>query len=399
MMRVLLGLSFFIAFSSACASVGNFELVVTTPVETSLGVSGVRGPVEVWREMIDSAKQEILLGQMYASGKTGEPLDIILTRLEAAAARGVKIRFLLEANMMSASDPATVARLKSIPGLELRVLKFGGLSPGGIIHAKYMVVDGRAAFVGSQNFDWRALKHIHETGVRITDQKIVGQIKNIFQHDWQAWEILQKGGKVPALNAQPLPVNPRLKFYLVASPFAFNPGVSDSETELVRLLGTAKKEVRVTLLDYCPLQRNGKPYTVIDAAVRSALARGVQVKLLVSHWNTGQPCVDHLKSLAKVPGVEVRIMTIPEAREGFIPFARVNHSKFMVIDGALAWVGTSNWAGGYLDRTRNLEVVVKDAGFAEQLLEVHEGMWGSDYSEKIDLGRVYPKPVKGSAGK
>jgi hypothetical protein len=29
----------------------------------------------------------------------------------------------------------------------------------GVLHAKYFVVDGREAYLGSQNFDWRALAH------------------------------------------------------------------------------------------------------------------------------------------------------------------------------------------------------------------------------------------------
>ena len=64
----------------------------------------------------------------------------------------------------------------------------------------------------------------------------------------------------------------------------------------------------------------------------------MKVKLLVSHWNTEEPAIHHLKSLAMLPEVEVRIATLPRASEGFIPFARVIHTKAMTIDGELAWV-------------------------------------------------------------
>ena len=74
--------------------------------------------------------------------------------------------------------------MRAIPNLTLRVLPYGQLS-GGIIHAKYLLVDGKQAFVGSQNFDWRALEHIHETGLRITDETVVSQVQAIFEQDWR----------------------------------------------------------------------------------------------------------------------------------------------------------------------------------------------------------------------
>ena len=48
------------------------------------------------------------------------------------------------------------------------------------------VADGRRAFLGSQNFDWRALKHIHETGLLVTLPRLVRQIQEIFELDWKA---------------------------------------------------------------------------------------------------------------------------------------------------------------------------------------------------------------------
>jgi hypothetical protein len=38
----------------------------------------------------------------------------------------------------------------------------------------------------------------------------------------------------------------------------------------------------------------------------------------------------------------------------------------MVIDNQLAWVGTSNWAGGYMDLSRNLEVVLRNEKMAQR---------------------------------
>lgn len=379
----------------AAFEVPGFELVYTAPVETSLAAPDLRGPAEVWPEMIKAAKKSLVFEQMYAVNKEGEPLEPVMKALEEAGARGVKIRFLLEEKMMRASDAATIERLKKIPNLELKIWPFGKLGTDGIVHAKYFVVDGSEAYVGSQNFDWRSLKHIHETGLRISKSKIVGQMAAIFEQDWRDAGKLEKGAKVSLGKASHVAPSASQEAYLTAGPATLLPkGVVYSEDELLRLLAGAKQEVRIQLLDYSAAYRDGSYYGTIDTALRTAAARGVKIKLLVSHWNQEKPGIDYLKSLSLIPNIEVKIATIPHGSGERIPYSRVNHSKIMTIDTVVAWVGTSNWEGGYLDKLRDIEVVVKNAKLATRLSELHEQLWSSSYSAKIDVMKDYPKPDK-----
>ncbi|MFB9243180.1 phospholipase [Massilia antarctica] len=379
-------------------SIPGYELVQTAPVETTLVNDDLRSSAAVWSQLFDEARSEIVIGQFYAISKAGTPFDKVVERLEAAGKRGVKIRFLLDKKGVGLSDPATLARLRQIPNLDMRVLDYAQLTGTGIIHAKYIAVDKKAAFIGSQNFDWRAFTHIHETGLLITDAAMVAQVHAVFERDWQAQSLLAANLAVP--RAVALAVAPQAA-QLVASPAAFNPpGVADSEVVLPALLADARHEVRIQLLDYAPLgygPENTRPYySVIDNAVRAAAARGVRIKLMVSNWNTEQPGIAYLKSLALLPNVEVRIVTLPLAASGPIPFARVIHSKTMTIDGKLAWVGTSNWAGGYFDKSRNLEVVLRNEKMAQRLGALQEQTWSSSYAQPIDIAKDYPKPNKGN---
>ncbi|WP_287810540.1 phospholipase D-like domain-containing protein, partial [Pseudomonas sp.] len=172
------------------------------------------------------------------------------------------------------------------------------------------------------------------------------------------------------------------------------------EQELPRLLAEAKKEIRVQLLDYAPLAYgpdNTRPYyPVIDNALRAAAARGVLVKLMVSDWNTAPPELVYLKSLAVLPNVQVRIVTLPEASEGFIPYARVIHTKTLEVDRQVAWVGTSNWLGGYLDKSRNLEVVMRNPAMAARIEQLHAQLWDGPYARPLDINRDYPRPHPGT---
>ncbi|MGQ8817471.1 phospholipase D-like domain-containing protein [Serratia sp. NA_13] len=384
--------------AAARFAIPGYELVYTAPVETALQADDLRNTAQVWQQMFDVAKTRIDLGQFYVANQQGSLLDGVLQHLKAAGERGVKIRFLMEEKGIRISTPETLEQLKAIPNLELRIIPYQRLS-GGILHAKYLLVDGEQAFVGSQNFDWRALAHIHETGLRISDAGVVGQIQAIFEQDWQAQALLTADKPVSPLPYRPSPETLQGN-YLVASPRAYNPaGVIDSQVELPRLLATAKQRVRVQVMDYAPLSfgpEHSRPYyAVIDNALRSAAARGVKIELMVANWNTKKPDIAWLKSLALVPNVQIKIVTIPPASSGFIPFARVIHSKIMTIDGETAWIGTSNWTGGYLDNSRNLELVLHSPVMSQRVDKLYSQLWDSVYAEPLKLDYDYPAPKPG----
>lgn len=394
-MAIVWTLFFLISPLQAEITSPGLELVVTAPVETKLTKTDLRSTQEVWLELIDAAKVSLDFGQMYANSKAGEPFEKVMEALEKAGQRGVKIRFILEEKMLHASDQSTIERLKKIRNLTLRILPIGKMSEGGIFHAKYFIVDKSQAYLGSANFDWRSFKHIHETGAKIFDEVLVKDLAALFEFDWKAFEILEKDKVVAISPPKFTKATKKRDKYLIAGPRSFLPrGIPSAEEEIPILLAEAKEEIRIQLLDYYPLNRDKTFYPVLDNAIRAAQARGVKIRLLVSHWNSSKPGIDHLKSLSVLPNVEVKIMTVPEADEGFIPFARVNHSKFVAIDKDIGIIGTSNWSGGYFDKTRSAELVVRDPAMAKRLRGLHEQMWNSSYSEPIELDNEYPVPKK-----
>ena len=166
-------------------TIPGFELVHTSPVETTLTNPDLRESLAVWTELFDGAKKEIVIAQFYAVSKPGTAFEKVLASLTAAGQRGVKIRFLLDQKGVGLSEAATIAQIKAIPNLDLRLIDFNKVTGNGIVHAKYLAVDGQVAYIGSQNFDWRSFEHIHETGLRITEPAMVGQVQAIFEQDWK----------------------------------------------------------------------------------------------------------------------------------------------------------------------------------------------------------------------
>lgn len=379
----------------ACAAVlpavgpVEFEVVTTIPVETTIDGAGTRAAAVVWTEMIHSARRTLEIAEFYLSGEAGEALEPVIAAVLAAGRRGVRVRILSDA-AMAATYPETLACLQGQANIATRKFDWKHLT-GGVLHAKYFVVDGREAYVGSQNFDWRALSHIHETGLRIRSPLFAAALQRIFAADWD-----YSGGDEAAYDR--LARLPFLGFaedaYLVASPVDFNPpGVEDALEALVRLLDQARRRVTVQLLSYSVEGPKGEgPFVLIDQALRRAAGRGVSVRLLVSDWNLRPPQIDGLRGLARVPNIEVRFAVIPPARRGFIPYARVVHSKVMRVDNDLCWLGTSNWGFDYFFRSRNVEVVLRRPAVARVLDELFSSLWNGPYVQRLDPDREYRPP-------
>jgi len=378
-------LLFWLSLSEICTPQNRVTAVVTIPVETILEADDSSSTVEAWLEMICSARRTIDLAEFYLASRAGERLEEVITALLQKARQGINVRVLAE-KKMAAVYPEVLARLTATSGIAVRLFDWQELN-GGILHAKYLIVDGRECFVGSQNFDWRSLKHIHETGLRVRDTRICAALSAIFTADWD-----YSGGDRSAYEklklAKPYPFDPALR--LTASPAPFlPPGVMPSLKALTELIEDAQQEITVQLLTYTT--EDGRFSTLADALKRAA-TRGVRVRMLIADWNLRPEGLVGLRRLARIEGVEVRVAAIPPAREGFIPYARVIHSKVMRVDRDRCWLGTSNWGEDYFQRSRNIELIVESASLAVVLDGLFRSLWESPYVSRFDPDRAYEAP-------
>lgn len=374
------------ADSDDCSDV---QVVTTIPAETVLDRAGTVDTTAEWVDMINRAERTIDFSEFYLSAGENGPLQPIVAAVKAAARRGVRIRILTDTTMADIY-PHLNRRFRETANITVVLFDWRTLNSGKN-HAKFFIVDDREAFLGSQNFDWRAMKHIHETGLRIECKPVVRALKRIFELDWA----FNNGYKdaYARLNQEP-PFIFGSQIYLVASPPELNPpGVENALDTLIRLIDGAAQKITIQLLSYQVYQDDGESkFSLIDDALRRAAARGVQVKLLVSDWNKRKPGVRGVRELAAVPGIEIKFATIPEFSGGFIPYARVIHSKVMRIDDDISWVGTSNWGYGYFFQLRNVELVCRFPEMARTLDRLFDDLWSSPYTEIVDPARDYRPP-------
>ena len=148
------------------------------------------------------------------------------------------------------------------------------------------------------------------------------------------------------------------------------------------------------LLTYSP-EEYGETDSTLDVALRRAAGRGVRVKLAISDWVVNGRGLAWLKRLSQVANVEVKIVSYPEWSGGYIPFARVDHCKYAVVDTASMWIGTSNWGPGYFTGSRNLGLTLGNRPIASQARRVFESVWASDYAAPIRIDFKYPEKIRG----
>ncbi|MBC7397999.1 MAG: phospholipase [Bdellovibrionales bacterium] len=356
---LLLSLIFFHSANAA----GRLQIVQSVPIETTLATTGVLQTQAAWLDLIHSAQKTIDLEEFYLSGKSGSRLDAVIESLKAAASRGVKIRILVDSKfyLNYSADANSLAKL---PQVSLKTIDFS--STNGVMHAKYFVVDQQMGYLGSANFDWLALEHIHEIGLQFNDAGIAQSLEAVFNQDWSAGVAHQAKQSAAGFCASPASLDPV--------------GVSPTLPALVSLINSAKSSLQVQNYEYnTAVYHSPERFKELDVAIRNSAARGVQVQLLVDQ-NALKAGSEDLKALSQLKNIQIKIIRIPQWSGGPLAYARLAHSKYCLIDGAKAWIGSENWSAGYFNNSRNVGLMFEDAEPVKQLGQIYNQLWLSQYA-------------------
>lgn len=385
----------------------DFQVVESVPEATVYGQPGVQRTQQVWLRMIRGARHSIDIAAFYITEKPDGPLTPVLDALAARARAGVRVRILIDQTFLKDSTPS-LDRLRKVPGIEIRVLPVDKLT-GGVLHAKYMVIDGRSVFVGSQNWDWRALTEIHEIGARIVDPRFAQTFDAAFDFDWRlaadpnlpkaAERAMHPPAFAPVTEQDPVLLHDAGGETVTAFP-AFSPPsmiphwVTPEQPALVRMIDGAQHVFRLQVMTLSAIRHYGPRgwWPAIDTALRDAAARGVQVRIIVADWALREPMQSYLKSLAALPGITVKFSHLPPSPRGFIPYARVEHAKYAVADDRSAYIGTGNWEWSYFNNTVDASVFVHGTGPARTLSAIFDRDWNGPYVTTLKPGTEYEPP-------
>jgi len=387
------------AFPAARAATAPPALALgeSRPVGTTLGNPALPTAQSVWIEMIRGAKRSLDLEEFYFVNRPGEALQPVIDEIGRAAARGVQVRLLLDSGFLR-TYPQPADSIGHLPNVTYRPINYHKLA-GGVQHSKYMVVDGADAWIGSQNLDWRSLDQIHELGIRVREPRLSGAIDAIFASDWSAADTTRAFAPGPGTNlAWPLEVaqggGHKATVWLGASPRSTTPaGIPWDRDLVVQRIEAAKHDVVIQTLQY-GVRYKGQADSTLHRALVAAAARGVKVRLIVSDWALGGSNEPALRDLA-ARGVQVKISRVPDWNKGYVSFARVEHCKYMVVDGEWLWIGTSNWEPSYFLDTRNVGLTIHDAALGAQAGVVFETSWSAPTAAAYGTDTQLPARVHG----
>jgi len=396
--------SLFLIPTHRCFAAGgqqDFEIVESVPVETTLDVPEVRNTDQVWLEMINGATKTIDIEQFYFAARKGEPLDKVLDALERAADRGVAVRIITEESFrnQTISSCERLSKRRNISWKWISIFK----DLGGIQHSKFFVVDGENVYLGSANFDWRALRHINEMGVHVRHRECGRMLEDLFNLDWKLCDAksLKDASALFGREHYKVPFRVRdkdgeiVEFTPVFDPSGY---ITDNDLwegkKLFDLIRSARKSLHLQVLTYSPITREKEYWPELDDTLRATACKGVEIKAVLSDWSMRKPDIFYLKSLGVLPNINIKLSTIPQWSGGFIPYSRVQHSKYLLIDENTSWIGSSNWERGYFYTCRNVGMIINSRKINNLLRKVFFTTWESNYAQPLDLNRDYVMPKR-----
>ncbi|TKS72731.1 Phospholipase D3 [Collichthys lucidus] len=382
-----------------------------------------RSIADSWLHLLNKANSSVHIAAFYFTLREGD-LDssdsqgrLVFEQLKQLESKGVKLQIAVNAPQTSTQDTAELAAT----GAEVREVDLKAVT-GGIVHTKMWVVDQKHFYLGSANMDWRSLSQVKEVGLSVEDCSCLAQdAYRIFGVYWSIGDTNNNGSLPPywpaRLSALSSSQNPlRLKFngvpaqvYLSSAPPQISArGRSDDLSTILSVIEDAQEYIHISVMDYLPLSEFTEPlrfWPAIDSALRAAACtKSVQVRLLVSCWAHSPGAMftflQSLLVLNRPPlncDIDVKVFKVPSTREQMkIPFARVNHAKFMVTD-RVVYIGTSNWSENYFTQTAGVGLVVNQTGsevkagqqtLQSQAEELFHRDWSHQYATPLSVDDV-----------
>lgn len=375
------------------AAFGPVEVLKTAPQGSEFDRPPLRNALDALPEYFNRAESTIDISQMYAlyypPSSKGRAIYRIYDALIAAAQRGVRVRVLLDSLTLEGNGSETYRRMRrslaEVPGIEVRTrdLRPRSRYAGCLLHAKYLLIDGRLAVVGSHNWSFAAFADNIELSLAVDDRRLARELAAVFEEDWGGDRVIA-GRRLPAADCRPDERMDAEGPVLVVTEPGGGPSAAGVSTRsgLARVFAAAESTLDVMVnsisarVDFGPEPR----YRFVDSLIRDAAARGVRVRLLCDRW-----ALEHdsalLVALDSLPNVTVRVADIrsagPNERTGSV------HAKVVVADGTTALVGSATFSQRQIDECRNVGVLVQDVAVAAILVRMFDSLWFSVHAGRL----------------
>ncbi|MHB8646336.1 MAG: phospholipase D-like domain-containing protein [Thermomicrobiales bacterium] len=261
----------------------------------------------------------------------------VIAALKNAALRGVTVRVLLEQHPCCSDTNATQRAL--FGELQQARVQMQWTNPAfRLTHAKMALLDGATALIMSQNLTKSSFTFNREANIIDRDAVDVAALKALFAADWE--------------RSPYTPTDPNL---VIAN--------SDARQKLLMLIGGATTSLSVE-------SEEMQDPAIIDALI-AAQKRGVAVRYIGSTATASSvtPRQDGnaagRKRLVR-GGTGVRLLVTPYV-----------HTKSVVADGSVAFVGSENFSASSLDMNREVGILLTNTAIIGRLTSVFSKDWAA----------------------
>lgn len=311
-------------------------------------------------DAIDSARGHVhVLFYIWLPDRSGEKIAEAIIRAEA---RGVECRVIVDAlgsrglvrselwrQMKEAGADCVTAFPWGLPFISFLFQRLDLRN-----HRKIVVVDNRIAFTGSRNCSDMAfaVKPRFAPWVDIlmsVEGPLVRQLQSVFLADWMSYTGRDLGDMLEVVEAVE---EPGMAAQIVATgPDRRAGSVSDCLTAMIH---SARERVTITTPYYVP-------DVALDAAIRAAARRGVEVTMILPARN------DSLVVGATSEGFYHGLLAAGVRLHLFRP--GLLHAKIMTVDGRMAMVGSANLDRRSFELNYEVNMALFDPDFVAELDE------------------------------
>jgi cardiolipin synthase A/B len=288
--------------------------------EAFVGPTGLQTRIT---QLIDGATQTLDV-QMYLFTVTA-----IADRIIAAKNRGVSVRVIFDPDHEGNANVRTKLTTANVPNRNAPTLY-------SFSHAKYLVIDNKAAVIMSMNFNVDAFSSERNYGMITRDPDDVADTKAIFEMDWAAG-----GGEAPK------PADLACT-RLVVSP-------NNAKQRITDFIKSAKTKLDVEAMY---VAEEG-----VQAAIVDAKKRGVAVRVILETGSDTQEA----RTLFTSNGITVKAP----------PAAIFLHAKLLIADGA-AFVGSENFSITALTKNRELGGFIFEPGPLATIQQQFDADWAAN---------------------
>ncbi|MBI4422651.1 MAG: DUF1669 domain-containing protein [Elusimicrobia bacterium] len=352
-------------------------------------------PVEpLLAQAIDQAKESIVVAAY--EFKSREVLNAL--RRAQAPGRDVKVRVILDYDAVfprrrpdSKYRPHRSLEVQALlEGFDVTIVK--GLWRYGIMHNKFMVLDGKVAEFGSYNYSWTAERHHFENanftddpghvegllafwryvrglGVHVDRARLEPSLAQARRHEWPR-----------ELPPPPQDPAPSLRFNQAILPrFFFSPNPA-SEDWIVRALDAAARSVDLSMFTFRS--------TKIAEALLRAKTRGVKVRVLLDRGQSETDTVRAYRDWLAYHKIRVKVLAGPDPSGP--DWAQKNHNKFMVLDRKLVETGSMNYTKNAALNSFENGFFLSDPVDAKAFARFFDSMFGNPDAKAAAVPKTKP---------